>query len=137
MSGSRQTILIVDDEFSIVETLAEVLSWEGYVVLTAPDGRAALESIERSTPSLVLVDYMMPVLDGVGFMRALRSDARYVRLPVILMTAARALPAGDERQYDALLRKPFEVATLLDQVRRLLALATGAGGSGGERAGAR
>jgi CheY-like chemotaxis protein len=121
MTDRPQTILIVDDEFSIVETLGEILSWEGYAVVTAPNGRAALEEIQRQAPDLVILDFMMPVMDGLDMLRELRAQPRYAQLPVILMSAARVIgDAGEPRQYDALLRKPFEVSAVLALLRKLI-----------------
>jgi CheY-like chemotaxis protein len=119
MNDQPHTILIVDDEFSIVETLGEILTWEGYAVVMAPNGRAALEEIQRAAPDLVILDFMMPIMDGLEMLRELRRDPRHEKLPVILMSAARALP-GEPRQYDALLRKPFEVSAVLALLRSLL-----------------
>ena len=115
-----KTILIVDDEFSLVESLAELLSWEGYEVVTASNGRQGLEQIERSTPALLLLDYMMPMMDGLQMLRTLRSNPAYHALPVVLMTAApMGLPKG-EANWTALLRKPFTVAEVLRVIERLL-----------------
>ncbi len=116
----KATILIVDDEFSIVETLAEILIWEGYGVRMAANGRLALEELERELPSLLLTDYMMPVMDGLQVLEAVRSNANWKHLPVILMTAARMAVPAHERQYDALLRKPFEIDAVLRLVGALL-----------------
>jgi CheY-like chemotaxis protein len=120
MTTSAQSILIVDDEFSLAETLAEILAWEGYVITTACNGHAALLEMEKATPSLVLLDFMMPVMDGLDMLRTMRQRPGLERLPVILMTAAHMALPPDERQYDALLRKPFEVSAVLKLVRGLL-----------------
>jgi CheY-like chemotaxis protein len=120
MTELAQTILIVDDEFSIAETLGEILAWDGYRILMAPNGQAALSELERAQPSLVILDYMMPVMDGLELLRIMRQRPTLARIPVILMTAARlALPA-EEQQFDALLRKPFEIEAVLRLVRALL-----------------
>jgi CheY-like chemotaxis protein len=121
MAASTPSVLIVDDEFSLVETLHEILSWEGYAVVSAPNGRAALDQMATATPSLVLLDFMMPVMDGLAMLREMRQTPAYARLPVILMSAAGLSPQADGRQYDALLRKPFEARVLLELVRNLLA----------------
>lgn len=114
------TILIVDDEFSIVETLAEILSWEGYGIATAANGRLAMIEMEKSQPSLVMLDFMMPVMDGLQVLAAMRDDERYRSIPVILMTAAAMALPREERRYDALLRKPFDIDAVLSVVRALL-----------------
>lgn len=121
MPTAAQSILIVDDEFSLVETIADILSWEGYSVASAPNGRAALDQMQAAVPSLVLLDFMMPVMDGLALLRVMRQTPAYARVPVILMSAARVTAPGHEPQYDALLRKPFEASALLELVRKLLA----------------
>jgi CheY-like chemotaxis protein len=119
-SPGKATILIVDDEFSIVETLGEILTWEGYGVRMAANGQLALDELERELPSLLLIDFMMPVMDGLQVLEVLRGNPKWQHLPVILMTAARmAMPAAP-RQYDALLRKPFEIDAVLRLVNALL-----------------
>ncbi|HEX2573152.1 MAG TPA: response regulator [Polyangia bacterium] len=115
-----KTLLIIDDEFSLVESLTELLSWEGYEVVTAANGRQGLEQLERSSPALVLLDYMMPVMDGMQVLRSLRSNPAYRDLPVVLMTAAPMGLPPHEKGWTALLRKPFTAADVLRVIERLL-----------------
>ena len=112
------SILLVDDEFCIVEALAEVLQREGYSVRTAPNGQRALEELKRAPAALILLDYMMPVMDGLQALAKIRADAGWQKIPVVFMTAA-ALP-DTASGWDALLRKPFEATALLKVLRRLL-----------------
>lgn len=114
-----KTILVVDDEFSIVETLGEILTWEGYVVVTAPNGRAALTLLATERPALVLLDYMMPVLDGLQTLASIRGDDRLKNIPVVLMTAAPQRVLDAEPLWNVLLRKPFDVDALLAIVAEL------------------
>ena len=116
-------ILVVDDEFSIVESLREILTWEGYEVETAPNGRAALEAVARTRPHIVLLDIMMPLLDGVATLRALRADPATRALPVVLMSAAPLRLNAEQAGFQAALRKPFDAATLLRTLRGLRAAA--------------
>lgn len=120
MAGPTHTVLVVDDEFTIVESLTDVLSFEGYHVISAPNGAKALAMLEQSTPAVLLVDFMMPVMDGVQFIRRVRADARYHDLPIIMMTAAPAGLPKTERPWDALLVKPFELDKLLTTIQQLL-----------------
>lgn len=120
MNAPAKTILIVDDEFSIAETLGEILAWEGYAVAMAPNGRLALNELEKAIPSLMLIDYMMPVMDGLQVLEAVRASSTLQHLPVILMTAARLDLPPERRQYDALLRKPFEIDAVLKLVGSLI-----------------
>jgi len=109
---ARHTILVVDDEFMIVETLAEILEWKGFRVLTASNGREALALLEREVPSVVLLDFMMPVMDGAEVLAEMRKRPALANLPVIVMTAATRTPAGMPAQWNALLAKPFGLPAL-------------------------
>jgi CheY-like chemotaxis protein len=115
-----KTILIVDDEFSIAETVSEVLSWWGYQVIAAANGEQGLERARAHRPALVLLDYMMPVLDGLQTLNRLRADPGLADLPVIMMTAApNGLPTA-KRQWDELLLKPFDSDQLMRAIQRLI-----------------
>ena len=117
-----QTILIVDDEHSIAETLSEILAYEGFEPRAAPNGQLGLEALETRRPDLVLLDYMMPVMDGMKMIQAMKADPRWAGIPVILMTAAppRVLQAFGAT-WDMLLRKPFEAEHLMKVIREVLA----------------
>lgn len=121
-SGASQVtgpILIVDDDSAILETVAEILSDEGYTVVTARNGVEGLAAIERDVPALVLLDRWMPLLDGQGFWEALRR--RGVDVPVIAMTAAQdAERWAHELQAVGVLPKPFKLPLLLSLVDRVL-----------------
>lgn len=113
-----RAILVVDDDASIRAAIRDVLESEGYRVVTASDGAAALSAIERERPAMVLLDMRMPVLDGWGFSRELRR--RGISLPICVMTAARdAARWASEIGADSYLAKPFNLTDLLDQVERL------------------
>ncbi|HEY1126148.1 MAG TPA: response regulator [Actinomycetota bacterium] len=117
-----KTILIVDDEFGIVDILSEVFEDEGYRVVTAANGKQGLEQIAEVRPDLVILDVMMPVLDGLEVLRRLRSDAASRDLEVIVMSAAPP-PRGQEKllsNVSGFLRKPFDLRDLLKMVRLLL-----------------
>ena len=113
------TILVVDDEPFIKDAVADALRDEGYAVLTADDGRAALEVVQQEAPSLVLMDVMMPRMDGRAAFRAMREHAHGDGLPVILMSAM-AEPADLDPEITAFLRKPLDLDHLLTLIARLL-----------------
>ncbi len=119
--GARIRILVVDDEFSIVESLREILLWEGYDVDTAPNGRLGLEAVARARPTLILLDVMMPVLDGLAMLRELRANPDTAEIPVVLMSAAPFRSTPEALGYEDALRKPFEAQVLLKTIRRLVA----------------
>ena len=109
----------MDDDPTILATVSEVLDMEGFAVVTATNGAEALVAVDRAVPSLVLLDMRMPVLDGWGFMRAIRE--RGLTLTVVVMTAAAdANRWGREIGAQAVLAKPFELDELLGAVQRLL-----------------
>ena len=126
MASTVRTVLVVDDEFGVAEVLDAILSDEGYRVITAIDGRQALTCIAEQRPDLVLLDYMMPVLDGVAVLRALSADPAAQDLPVVVMSA---LPeeaiSMETKRYSAFLRKPFRIKTVLAAVARAMPASTG------------
>ena len=114
---------MVEDEEPIRTVVAEVLADEGYEVLTAPDGAAALDLVRAAEPDGVLLDLMMPVLDGWGFLQACRQEALCAGTPVLVMSAYRKLAeaAPTELRVDRFLAKPFELDALLQAVEELVA----------------
>lgn len=116
-----QTILVIDDEFGILEVLEATLADAGYRIVTAVNGRQGLERAAAHAPSLIILDFMMPILDGPAVLRALAADAALKDIPVILMTAlseevARRQASG----YAAFIRKPFSMKSILGMVRGIL-----------------
>jgi two-component system, OmpR family, response regulator VicR len=113
-----KTILIVDDEVALVETLRDFLEGSGYRVETATDGKEGLESMKRQRPDLVITDLMMPIMDGARMLSVMRDDRDLAPIPVILMSAVRrqfAIPSPDQfPTFSAFLRKPFTLRALTD-----------------------
>ena len=98
------------------EALAIFLSFEGYEVSEAPDGQAAWEAMQRETPSAVVLDLMMPVMDGWTLRRHMKADANLALVPIIIVSGASDL-TGFEGEC-AVLRKPVEVQRLAAAVER-------------------
>jgi CheY-like chemotaxis protein len=116
-----RTVLVVDDEFGTVEVLVAALEDAGYRVLTAANGRRALERLEENKPDLVVSDFMMPLMDGAALVRAIRSDPQFRDIPVIMMSAAPETALRKRLDgYEAFLRKPFRVPALLELIASLL-----------------
>jgi CheY-like chemotaxis protein len=113
------TILVVDDEPLIRDVVVDLLRDEGYAVVTADDGHAALEMVQQEAPALVLMDVMMPRMDGRAAFQAMREHAHGGGLPVVLMSAM-AEPADLDPEITAFLRKPLDLEQLLALVARLL-----------------
>jgi adenylate cyclase len=120
---SPPLILIVDDNPTNLEVLQVRLRANGYALITAVDGEDALAKVREFEPDLVLLDVMMPKLDGISVVRQLKQDSRLRFIPVILVTAkadTRDLVAGLDAGGDDYLTKPFEQAALMARVRSML-----------------
>lgn len=116
-----RTVLIVEDEWAIADWLELMLSEQAFNVLTASNGREALDVMLRETPDLVLTDFMMPHLDGAGLVAAMQNDARLRDIPVIVMTSIVEVSVRERiRHFHGYLRKPFREADLLNAVRAVL-----------------
>jgi CheY-like chemotaxis protein len=114
------SILVVDDELTIVETIVELLTWDGHRVQAASNGVRALLLLELERPDIVLLDFMMPLKDGVETLRAMRASDRLSSIPVIFMTAAPASIPPDAPHYERLLVKPFSVELLRTSIQSIL-----------------
>lgn len=116
-----QRILVVDDEAPIRSVIAEALSDEGYEVAEATNGLDALEKVGQFHPNAIVLDLMMPIMDGWTFVERLRADGR--RAEIVVISAANALHDSAERLHArgvrAVLAKPFDLMALLGVVERL------------------
>jgi len=109
-------ILIVDDELTILAMLRDVLVDEGFPVVTANNGAAALYLLQQTTVSLVLMDFMMPNLSGTELADLIRDDPRTADIPLILMSAVPPPEVGT--QFVAVLSKPFALDIVVRLVRQ-------------------
>ena len=120
---SSELILLVDDEPSIVQLARMYLERENFRVETAGDGEAALEAVRRLSPQLVVLDVMLPKLDGLEAIRQMRADPVLISTPILALTA-RAMPGDRERCLDAgandYLSKPVNLKEFVSAVRRLV-----------------
>ena len=117
------TILVADDNDLSRELMRELLEQWGHVILEAVNGRHAWELIRECAPDLVFLDLQMPLQDGFGFIRELRSDSRFQNLPVVAVTASamigdreRAIAAG----FDSYIAKPIDLCEVERQVAALV-----------------
>ena len=120
MSGAAAKggrILVVDDEPMVRETLGQVLTEEGYVVDVAVDGEDALDRVHAARPDAILLDLMMPGMNGRQFLQALRNDAAFEQVPVLIMTAVHGLEVNlASIGASEVVEKPFDVEDLLNKV---------------------
>ncbi len=110
-------MLVVDDEPMVRETLGVVLSDEGYVVDLAVDGESALEHVHAARPDAILLDLLMPGMNGRQFLQALRNEPAYGSVPVLIMTAVHGLEINlATLGASEVVEKPFNVDELLNKV---------------------
>ncbi|MBX3155104.1 MAG: response regulator [Deltaproteobacteria bacterium] len=110
-------VLVVDDDPMVRETLGQVLSDEGYVVDLAVDGESALERVHAARPDAILLDLMMPGMNGRQFLEALRGMPAHVDIPVMIMTAVHGLEVNlATLGASEVVEKPFNVDELLNKV---------------------
>ena len=114
-----KTVLVVDDEPVLRVLMREILQDEGYAVIDAADGRGMLELLQGVHPDLVLMDVMMPGIDGREAYQALRSRMDLPDLPVVMMSAA-VQPGKLDPSIAAFLRKPFDLTELVELVAQLI-----------------
>lgn len=116
-------ILIVDDEAQMVEMLKLRLRANGYDIITAYDGQEALDKAWKEAPDLIVLDVMMPKIDGYKVCGLLKQDTRYAKMKIVMLTARtqdQDKSMGQDVGVDAFLIKPFEPADLLGKIKELL-----------------
>jgi two-component system OmpR family response regulator len=118
---TQQEVLVVDDEPSIVDAVATALRYEGFSVREASTGRAALAAAQEAPPDLVVLDVMLPDLDGLEVTRRLRADG--IRVPILFLTARDSVEdkvAGLTVGGDDYVTKPFSLAEIVARTRAIL-----------------
>lgn len=116
-------ILLVDDEPNLVLLMEARLKVNGYEVLTANNGQTALEVAKKEKPDLIILDLMLPKMDGYKVCALLKKDVRYAKIPIIMFTARAQqedIQLGEEVGADAYITKPFEPKILLSKMGELL-----------------
>jgi len=120
---AKERILAIEDDEDILELLQHHLAKEGYVVETADDGEKGLQRAKDQPPHLLLLDLMLPGIDGLQVLRSLRADARTAFLPVVVLTAKGEeadIVTGLELGADDYVTKPFSPKVLLARIRAVL-----------------
>ena len=127
MSDSRaKRVLVVDDHPPTVRLIQTALEQEGYSVLSAANGAECLLAVHREEPDLVVLDVIMPVMDGFQTLRVLRENERTKHLPVVILTIRKSdedILEGWKIGADLYLTKPFRVDELVAAVKRILVTA--------------
>jgi len=120
---AQQHILAIDDNDDSLSLFEDILKPRGFLLTVARSGEEALRILERSTPDLILLDIMMPGMNGFEFLQRIRSDARTATIPVILQTA-HASPENAQAflqtGLDYMLCKPLRIDVFLDAIRQSL-----------------
>ncbi len=126
MEERKTRILLVDDEPDLVQMVSVRLKAAGYEISTAYDGQEALEKVKESRPDLMILDLMLPKLDGYKVCRLLKFDERTRGIPILIFTAraqVEDVTLATECGADAYLTKPFEAKVLLGKLQELLSAA--------------
>lgn len=123
MAMTKKKILVVDDEAELVAMVKMRLEANQYEVITASDGQEALDTARRERPDLILLDLMLPKIDGYKVCGLLKADTRFRSIPIILFTA-RAQDSdkkmAEETGANAYITKPFEPQALLKKIAELV-----------------
>jgi CheY-like chemotaxis protein len=114
-------IVIAEDEFLIADVLVMMLEDAGYEVASAPHGKAALDLVREKTPSLVVTDFMMPLMTGLELAQTMRADKDLAQIPIILVSGAQgSIGRAHPEVFDAVLDKPYNERKLIETVSRLI-----------------
>ena len=116
-------ILIVDDEVDLVETVRFPLEMEGFNILVSYNGEDALNQARKEKPDLILLDLMLPKLDGYKVCRLLKFDERYKNIPILMLTAKtqeKDKALGMETGANEYITKPFDLDRLIEKVKSYL-----------------
>jgi DNA-binding response OmpR family regulator len=120
---SKKRILVVDDESELVKAIQIRIELAGYEILVACNGREGLEKARKEKPDLIILDLMLPKMDGYKVCAMLKHDARYMKIPIIMLTA-RAQESDEKLGYEcgaeAFITKPFQHEAVLAKIKELL-----------------
>jgi len=116
-------ILVIDDETELLKAISIRLKASGYEVITAQDGQEGLEKAKSSNPDLIVLDILMPKMDGYEVCRLLKFDEKYKSIPVIMLTAKAQdidKTMGKKVGVDDYITKPFETQDLVDKIKKYI-----------------
>jgi twitching motility two-component system response regulator PilG len=119
----KKKILVVEDEESLLKLESILLTSKGYEVRGVPNGQAALDAITEEQPDLVLLDIMLPEIDGFEVCRRIKSDPATRHIPVVMLTAKKTrddMARGEKVGADWYITKPFKSAMVIETIQRFL-----------------
>ena len=122
-TGTQKKLLLIDDDPNLILLVKDYLEFRGYEVVTAENGREALEVLEKQTPDMIICDVMMPEMDGYSLVSAIRSDPKTSWIPVLFLSAkgqSQDRVKGLNIGADVYMVKPFEPEELVAQVESSL-----------------
>ena len=120
---AKKRILVIDDETELVKAIEIRLKQSDYEILVAYDGQAGLDKARKEKPDLIILDLMLPKMDGYKVCGLLKSDTRYSKIPIIMFTARAQetdKKTGEEVGVNAYITKPFDHQVLLEKIKELL-----------------
>ncbi|MFA5093239.1 MAG: response regulator [Candidatus Omnitrophota bacterium] len=121
----KKRILVVDDEIDLVEMVSLRLEASNFQVIKAYDGEVGLAKVKSDKPDLIILDLMLPIIDGYKVCRMLKYDEEYKNIPIIIFTAKAQnvdKNLGEDSGADAYITKPFESVELLEKILQLFKL---------------
>lgn len=121
---NKKRVLIAEDDADIAKTIQVAFESQGFDTVVVPDGKKAIEEIEKSKPDLVISDILMPIMNGFKLCETIKSDNKFSNIPVILLTAVyrqeHHIDMGFKYGADAYFSKPFEVKRVLEIATKLI-----------------
>jgi DNA-binding response OmpR family regulator len=113
LEAHRDTVLVVEDETAISEVIATALEDDGYRVLTARDGQDALDQVQHRLPDMIVLDLMLPHVDGRKVIQQCRTQKTTTDIPIIVVSAVRDAPQDADVQDLVFVEKPFDLDVLM------------------------
>ncbi len=117
---SEKKILIVDDEIVLAEVLQQILIAEGYEVTTAYNGLLALEQFQKSKPNLIITDFMMPYMNGIEFIKEIRSSAANDDVAIVLTSSMANVAEFKNEGWQLFIKKPVDIDVMINSIIEVL-----------------
>jgi CheY-like chemotaxis protein len=116
----QRTVLVVDDDRELADVLADALGELGYRALCAHDGEGAMRQLAEDRPAAIILDLLMPRMDGLAFLGSRRRDGPLSSIPVIVLSGERAMTEQARALADVVLEKPVKLLILLEAIQQVL-----------------